>query len=62
MGLFDKKKKDAPEEASAEQTQPTNEEQMMRRQSAPMPTAEDEAMRIQQNQRMMQGQGIAPNH
>ena len=38
------------------------EEQMMRRQSAPRPTAESEAMRLQQmqEQKMMQGQGVSP--
>jgi hypothetical protein len=39
------------------------EEQMMRRQSAPRPTAESEAMRLQQmqEQKMMQGQGMNPH-
>ena len=41
---------------------PSPEEQMMRRQSAPRPTAESEAMRLQQmqHQKMMQGQGMNP--
>ena len=45
MGLFNRKK---------------DEDQMMRRQSAPQPTAQSEAMRLQQMQqaRMMQGQGM----
>ena len=45
MGLFNRKK---------------DEEQLMRRQSAPQPTAQGEAMRLQQLQqaKMMQGQGI----
>ena len=56
MGLFDKKKKQEEVALSPEETQ-------MRHQSAPRPTAQDEAMRIQamQKQNMMQGQGIAPN-
>ena len=49
MGFFDRKKKN---------TEDPN-EQMLRHQSAPRPTIQDEAMRIQQmqQQRMMQGQG-----
>jgi hypothetical protein len=45
MGLFNRKKDD---------------EQLMRRQSAPQPTAQEEAMRLQQMQqaKMMQGQGM----
>lgn len=53
MAIFNKKQK-----------QPTNEEQMSRRQSAPQPTAEEEAQRmLQQRQQaqMMQGQGIESN-
>lgn len=53
MTIFNKKQK-----------QPTNEEQMSRRQSAPQPTAEEEAQRmLQQRQQaqMMQGQGIGSN-
>ena len=59
MALFNRKKKEeAPVE---EQRQPTNEEQMLRRQSAPRPTAEQEAERLynEQRQKMMQGQGMA---
>ena len=41
---------------------PSPEEQMMRRQSAPRPTAQDEAQRLYQMQqmKMMQGQGMNP--
>ena len=53
MGLFDKKKK--------EEKPLSPEESQMRHQSAPQPTAQDEAMKILQQQRMMQGQGVAPN-
>ena len=66
MALFNRKKqndKDA-QNNDAIGTQPTNEEQMMRRQSTPQPTAEDEAMRmLQQRQQdmMMQGQGFGKN-
>ena len=65
MAIFDRKKKNKePTEATqteATQTQPSNEEQTMRRQSAPRPTIEDEARRIymQQQQQMMQGQGMS---
>ena len=55
MGLFDKKKK---------QEEPvTPEDSQMRHQSAPQPTAMDEAMKIRtlQQQQMMLGQGVAPN-
>ena len=53
MALFNRKKKEDEEP----QRQPTNEEQMLRRQSAPRPTAEEEAMRlVQQN-----GQGMDAN-
>ena len=58
MGLFDKKKK------QEEQEQPISpEESQMRHQSAPQPTAQDEAMKIRalQQQKMMEGQGVAPN-
>ena len=57
MGLFDKKKKQ-------DEAQPTSpEESQMRHQSAPQPTAMDEAMKIRalQEQQMMQGQGVASN-
>ena len=43
---------------------PGNEEQLMRRQSAPRPTAESEAMRMlrqRQKEQMMQGQGVGDN-
>lgn len=66
MALFNRKKqndKDA-QNNDAIGTQPTNEEQMMRRQSAPQPTAEDEAMRMLQKRQqdmMMQGQGFGKN-
>ena len=53
MGLFDKKKK--------EEKPLSHEESQMRHQSAPQPTAQDEAMKMLQQQRMMQGQGVAPN-
>ena len=53
MGLFDKKKKQ-------EEAAPSPEETQMRHQSAPQPTAMDEAMRIQAMQKM-NGQGVAPN-
>ena len=45
---------------TAQGTMTPNEEQMMRRQSSPRPTAESEAQRMQamQMQKMMQGQGI----
>ena len=42
MALFDRKKKTEDET----QHQPTNEEQMMRRQSAPHPTVQDEMARM----------------
>lgn len=66
MAIFDRKKKNKePTEATqteATQTQPSNEEQMMRRQSSPRPTIQDEAKRIylQQQEQMMQGQGVDP--
>lgn len=66
MALFNRKKQNdkVAQNNDAIGTQPTNEEQMMRRQSAPQPTAEDEAMRmLQQRQQdmMMQGQGFGKN-
>ena len=66
MALFNRKKqndKDA-QNNDAIGTQPTNEEQMMRRQSAPQPTAEDEAMRMlqqRQQEMMMRGEGFGRN-
>ena len=66
MAIFDRKKKnteDTPKGSNLprnEQLSP--EEQMLRHQSSPRPTAESEAQRIYeaQRQRMMQGQGINP--
>ena len=57
MALFDKKKKQEEEKPLSP------EEAQMRHQSAPQPTAQDEAMklRVLQQQKMMQGQGVAPN-
>ena len=62
----DKKKKRATppqnerEEVSAQVGhQPTNEEQMARRQSAPRPTAQDEAMRLREQMAMQQSQAGA---
>ena len=71
MGIFKKKQaeeatmKQAPPKAPQDSGgQPTSvEEQMMRRQSAPRPTAQSEAMKLYQMQQnaMMQGQGMNPN-
>ena len=65
MAIFDRKKKnkeptEATQQTEATQTQPSTEEQMMRRQSSPRPTIQDEAKRIylQQQEQMMQGQGM----
>lgn len=68
MGIFKKKQaeeatmKQAPPKAPQDSGgQPTSvEEQMMRRQSAPRPTAQSEAMKLyqMQGQAMMQGQGM----
>lgn len=55
MALFKKNKQEQQSQI------PSPEEQMMRRQSAPRPTAESEAQRLlqeRQNARMMQGQGV----
>ena len=52
MGLFNRKKTE-----EEPQRQPTNEEQMLLRQSAPRPTAEEEAMRLMQNGQGMDAQG-----
>ena len=67
MALFEKKKKNTEENQknpsqtaeNAPQGDRSNEEQLMRRQSAPRPTAESEARRLyeQQQMKMMQGQG-----
>ena len=63
MGIFNRNKPNREEEAIAKNATPTPEEQLMRRQSAPLPTIQDEAMRIQQMQqhKMMQGQGMMPS-
>ena len=69
MALFNRKKpqENTEPEAEAQQTQqsqaPSMEEQMMRRQSAPRPTAESEAQRLMQQRQaqMMQGQGMNAN-
>ena len=60
MGLFDKKKK---QEEQVEEKPISPEESQMRHQSAPQPTAMDEVAKIRalQQQKMMQGQGVAPN-
>ena len=62
MALFKKNKQEQEEKPQTQQSQiPSPEEQMMRRQSAPRPTAESEAQRLlqeRQNARMMQGQGV----
>ena len=68
MALFNKKKLNTEEEKQKNPSQTTEnapqdtispEEQLMRRQSAPRPTAEDEARKMyeQQQMQMMQGQG-----
>lgn len=57
MAIFNKKKKVTD---TGPGTQPTNEEQMMLRQSAPKPTPLDELQRMQ-NAQMMNGQGIGSN-
>ena len=64
MALFDRKKKNDKDEAQNEVvgTQPTNEEQMLRRQSAPRPTAREEAEKMllqKQQAMMMNGQGMS---
>jgi hypothetical protein len=63
MGIFNRNKPNREEEAVAKNASPTPEEQMLRHQSAPRPTAESEAQRIyaMQMQRMMQGQGMMPS-
>ena len=69
MPIFNRKKQNTEEEAqtNASQTSQSStgepispEEQLMRRQSAPRPTAQSEAQRLyqMQQQRMMQGQGM----
>ena len=65
--MADKRKKDKEKEqqlqAQQEKTPVSNEKQMLKRQSAPKPTAEDEMMRIRQAQQeqMMSNQGIGAN-
>ena len=63
MGIFNRNKPNREEEAVAKNATPTPEEQMLRHQSAPRPTAESEAQRLyqMQQQRMMQGQGMMPS-
>ena len=68
MAIFKKKQNEevatqkAPPQTPQNNAEPpvSNEEQLMRRQSAPRPTVVDEAMRLQQMQqaKMMQGQGM----
>lgn len=60
--MIDKNKKNAEEEAIAENATPTPEEQLMRRQSAPHPTLESEAAKFYQAQqaKMLMGQGMNP--
>ena len=58
MAIFGKKKEEP------QQKQPTNEEQMLRRQSAPQPTAESEVQRVlaeKQKAEMLRGQGVGAN-
>ena len=63
MGIFNRKKENTEEEAVAKNATPTPEEQMLRHQSAPRPTAQSEAQRLydMQRQKMMQGQGMMPS-
>ena len=63
MGIFNKKKQNTEEEALANNATPTSEEQMLRHQSAPRPTAQSEVQRLydMQRQKMMQGQGMMPS-
>jgi hypothetical protein len=58
VAIFGKKKEEP------KHTQPSNEEQMLRRQSAPRPTAEDEMQRMlaeKQKAEMLRGQGVGAN-
>jgi hypothetical protein len=60
MAIFNRKKdKEQPAAEVQEETVPNLDEQMMRRQSAPRPTAESEAQSVyaRQQQKMMRGQG-----
>ena len=65
--MAEKRKKENEKEQELqekpEETPVSNEEQMLKRQSAPKPTAEDEMMRIRQAQQeqMMSNQGIGAN-
>ena len=63
MGIFNKKKQNTEEEVLANNATPTPEEQMLRHQSAPRPTAQSEVQRLydMQRQKMMQGQGMMPS-
>ena len=68
MGIFNKKKnieEETPPQTAQNAPQDTisPEEQLMRRQSAPRPTAQSEAQRLYQMQqaKMMQGQGMMSN-
>ena len=59
MAIFGKKKEEEPK-----QTQPNNGEQMLRRQSAPRPTAEGEAEKMlmqKQKEQMLRRQGVGAN-
>ena len=60
MGIFNRNKPNKEEEAVTKNATPNPQEQLMRRQSAPRPTAESEAQRLyqMQQQKMMQGQGV----
>lgn len=57
MALFNRKKntEEVAEKVSSEQRQPTNEEQMARRQSAPRPTVRDELAKISYGRQMPNG-------
>ena len=59
---MDKEKEKLRTEEETQGAIPSPEEQMMRRQSAPRPTAQSEAQRLyqMQQQKMMQGQGMNP--
>lgn len=62
MGIFNNKKK--PKDEEPQQRQPTNGEQMIRRQSAPRPTVEGEMQRAiaeKQKEQMLGGQGVGAN-
>ena len=62
MAIFGNKKK--PKDEEPQMRQPTNGEQMLRRQSAPRPTAEGEMQRVlaeKQKEEMLRGQGVGAN-